>query len=135
MKKRIIYGLVVVLVLLVFTNVFIYFYHKPIEQRSLEASFFVRENAGFDLNSTALTFGAIPRGGSSSRSVTIDNDYERNVRVDVKVSRDIADYVFADQPIYLSKGESANVSFSAIVPEDMPYGNYSGFVYFDIFEN
>ena len=104
-------------------------YLSTLEEKKIFSSIIVSDRYGFDLNGTALTFGMTRPGGSSSRSLTIENTYDRNVKTEIYIKGAIKKFILAsDNKFFLEKGEIKNVSFTASIPSGIEYGNYTGWV-------
>ena len=52
----------------------------------------VGNHTGFDLNKTVLSFGTITNGTSSSRNITINNNYDFPVRFEFDVQGNISKF-------------------------------------------
>jgi hypothetical protein len=96
-----------------------------IEVRELYASIIVSDRIGFDLNSTALTFGEATLGGGSSRSISLKNNFGFPIEVEIYGEGDIKKFI---TPIKerMEKGENKSIGISALVPEDADFGKYEG---------
>ena len=105
----------------------LFFFHKyPIDESLFQASVNVTENLeGFDLNSSALTFGSIVFGGSSSRSVLVDNPYSFPVRVEPFVEGTISELVIYS-PMIVSPHNSSSFQISVFSGPNISLGGYTG---------
>lgn len=76
-----------------------------------------------------LYLGKIPIGGSGTRNFTVANDYNHSLKVDIKSTGDISQFlVISDNHFILKESESRELRISAIPslsPDPQP-GNYSG---------
>lgn len=86
------------------------------------------ENPGFDLRTDELAFGKIVPGGSSTRAMTLTNEYNYPVLVKIKPSKNIENIISYEEEISLAKNESKKIYLSLSIPEDYPYGEYQGFI-------
>jgi hypothetical protein len=109
-----------------------HFFTKPLEMRVVEATFIVGKSIGFDLNTTALTFGKVVPGGSSTRNMTITNTYEFPIRVEILADRNISSFLTTETEFLLFPGEKKDIAFTLSVPSNLSYGNYSGRVLFEM---
>jgi hypothetical protein len=76
-----------------------YYSFYPVKMSSFFANAAVTQNtAGFDVNSSALTFGSVAIGGTSTRSISINNSYPFPVKVKVKAQGTISDKISAIAP-------------------------------------
>ncbi len=83
---------------------------------------------GLDVNGTALKFGRISRGGSSTRNIIFYNDYGFPVLVETEVSGDISSFLSHDPTSLVNEGETKKITFSVIAPRDQEVGFYEGIV-------
>lgn len=81
---------------------------------------------GFDTNTSALTFGKIPLGGGSERKATLVSSIPAiaHIRVDPDYVRDAV--IASSYRVYLDPVVPAEVTFNAVVPNDMPLGTHNG---------
>ena len=86
----------------------------------------VTDTLGFDVNRTALTFGNIIRGGSSTRNIKIDNYYDFPVVVHVSADGNMKELLNFEEELYLEQGETKSVPFSVYVDDNASEGVYSG---------
>ncbi len=93
----------------------------------------VNKTAGFNLEKDSLNFGSLPPGSCSVRGVSVENNGEpkTNIKIAVKVDGELSKWITARaQNILLKPGEKAKLDFSLCIPENTPYGSYSGTAYF-----
>jgi len=103
-----------------------FFYITPVYEFSYSATAYVTENVGgFDLNSTALTFGSIAVGGSSTRTILVDNYYSFPVRVEPHVEGTISK-IISYQPLIVGPNETSRFSFTVSADSFDLLGNYTG---------
>src|SRR3989344_463616 len=89
-------------------------------------SFVIDENGGFDLNTSALTFGKIPPGAYGERGLTIENDKWRPVFARVFVSEEIVSFMSFEDSFFISAGKNVSVIFRVDVPRDAEFGLREG---------
>lgn len=115
--------------LLLLVSVFSFLSYKPIETREINASVeLTKDLGGFDLNSSALTFGKITLGGSVVRNLLFDNGYSFPVKLKIEVKGEITDLLVFQDSYDVKSGESISIPFTVVAKEDSPLGNYSGIV-------
>ncbi len=103
--------------------------YRPVEVKKVFASVEVTENTGgFDLNSTALTFGKIAIGGSATRNLLFANGYSVPVIIYLEANGNIADLLVFQKSYSVAVGESISIPFSVITHENTSLGFYSGIV-------
>jgi len=120
----------VVLVIVVFISVInLSFSPGVIEKKILLAKVIVGDMYGFDLNSSALTFGMLVPGGTSSRGINLVNKYNREIKVDIYSEGDITKFIqVSENNFILKENEAKSVSFTATAPLDAPLGTYEGVI-------
>jgi hypothetical protein len=132
-SKVLIYFLIFVCIILM--GIFCYYYlTKPLEIRKIDVKYIVDRKVGFDLNSTAFTFGIVPPGGTAIRNLTIGNVREFPIRADIFVDKNISDLLIAKQNATVAPHESEVVSFALHIPENYTLGNYTSFVIVKIYK-
>ena len=97
-----------------------------LEKIEIVANLRVGSIPGFDVNTSALTFGTIALGTSSKRTLTIENNYDFSIKVEFSVEGDIEEFLVFDEVIFLDIGESKNVDVRTIILTEDRQGNYSG---------
>ena len=109
-----------------------YFNARTLQSQSFYASVNVTDEnvAGFDANWTALTFGSLGKGGTSTRKIKLENGYPFPVAVIINVEGDIAPLLNHDKIIKIEKGERKIIALNAYAPLNLSQGFYSGRVEF-----
>jgi len=99
-----------------------------IEKKEIYANVIVGEKYGFDLNGTALTFGMItPGASSSSREIILTNNYKRDVLVEISSQGVIKDFLKISKNNFILKtNETDKIGFIVSVPLDCKFGSYDG---------
>lgn len=95
-------------------SLFNYFSGQQILQRSeLYTTVIVTSShAGFDLNTTALTFGRLPQEGTITRNIFIDNNFPFSVVANIICTGDICELLHFDSSEIIKKGEHKQISFT-----------------------
>ena len=130
-KKRLIIVVVLVLLIIILMT-YLYAnlidYLSIIETKDIYAKVMVGDKFGFDINGSALMFGMIVPGESTStRTVTIKNHYETPVSIEIYAEGDIKDFlIVSENNFMLPVGAEKDLSFHVSVPEGTPYGDYEG---------
>ncbi len=92
----------------------------PIE---MEISNFI----GFDINTTALTFGKIPPGSTSSKKITVNNNKNKEVLISLKTYGETTKFITLEQNNFiLLPYESKEINIFATAPLNSNNGIYSG---------
>ena len=116
-------GIVLLASFVIFLNVII---QTPLDKKFFLASVEVSDRGGFDLNKSALTFGKITPGGSSSRQVELKNNYDFPIKVEIWAEGDIKEFLEFEEVVSLDVGEEKKISFSASALSDEEFKKYSG---------
>ena len=125
-KKAIIILVFAVVTSFILTNV-IYDYLTIVDSKELKMYLTVADYAGFDVNTSALIFGTVPKGGSSSREVILTNDFNIPLKVDLKAYGELAGWVHVFENGFLMQPNVVKtVKVSATIPENAKFGNYAG---------
>jgi len=104
-----------------------------LETREIFASVKITtDRGGFDLNASALTFGEIKIGGSSTRNVIFQNKYEFPVLVVISAEGSIKPFLSFDDAVLVNVNETKKIGFSVVSSIDTEPGTYSGKVKFKI---
>jgi len=121
-NKIILIGLVgIILLSILFVN------YNILEKKEYAVKFEIGGSPGFDLNSTALTFGRIPFGSSSTRSILIKNDFDRTVFVSLSSSKEISSLLsISENDFFLKSGENKTLSFFVYSYPNITAGKYEG---------
>jgi hypothetical protein len=90
------------------------------------------DRGGFDLNKTALTFGLIKVGGSSTRNIVINNTHSFPISIEITSEGNITSLLRYDNNVVVGNGEAKNITFSAVSERNTTLGFYGGFVHFKI---
>lgn len=86
----------------------------------------IGDHAGFDLNTSILTFGMIPYGSNANRKLTIENNYGIPAKFEFSVQGDISEFLILPKDVVLDPDERREISISTITFSNEPYGNYTG---------
>lgn len=124
-ERRNLVILVLILVIILLLNVYFLLSYKVIEIREIYSSVIVSDKAGFDLNSTAMTFGGVMLGGSSTRTLVLENPYKFKISVYAYGEGEISRFIIPVNAI-INAGETKKIGISASVPADASFGKYEG---------
>lgn len=124
MKNKLIFlGVALVLLAVIFSSL------NSFEKKYIPVNFEVGGAPGFDLNSSALTFGRLPVGASSTRQVSVANDFKQRVYVSISSSRDISKFIHVSKnDFFLESGEKQVLDFTIITNNETKVGKYDGYV-------
>lgn len=119
-----------ILIILVFLStlvIFISIINLPLNKEVISAKFVLGENMGFDLSSGKLNFGKIVPDNSASREIIIENNYDEPIKVSIKSSGEISDYmIVSENNFILVPLESKNISFSIYTSGLTEFRDYEG---------
>ena|SRR3989338_976091 len=103
-----------------------FFYMTPVSKFSYQATAMVTEDSGgFDVNSTALTFGSVALGGSSTRAIFINNSYSFPVKVESVIEGSIARIIIPSS-IIIQPFETSSFKITVFADLNASLGNYMG---------
>jgi len=129
MQKRKNSLLILLIVILCFVLVLNIFYltktRDIVGVRKIDASVIVANKIGFDLNSTALTFGEVTRGGSALRKISIENNYDFPIEVLIYGVDGMERFVVPVRE-NISISEKKEIDIIAKIPDDAQFGKYEG---------
>jgi len=129
MKKNIFIGFYIFALTIILLSLFLFFYNtnKVISIEEIPIKFTItNEGIGFDLNLSALTFGAITAGGSARREITIENKNDFNVKAIIALDRGIARFIQVERLVYINSSEKLNLNVSVITKINDTLGEYNG---------
>lgn len=92
----------------------------------MEMRLSVGKEVGFDINTTAVTFGSVPPSGTSTRDVVISNTDGYDKAVSFGVEGAISGFVKPPKETAIRANSNATVSVRAEVPPGAESGNYTG---------
>lgn len=118
---------IVILIIFMFALKLTFFY---IDKREFYTSLEISDKTGFDVNSSALIFGEVMPGSSSTKNLILTNNYNFPIKIETKVEGDIKRFLNFDKIIFADINETKKISISASVPFDDERKNYSGKVVF-----
>ncbi len=100
-----------------------------LEKKEIYTSVIVSNYTGFDLNSTALTFGAVQPGQPASRAMHIQNNFNERAKIILNVEGDIKDLLqVSENNFILESWETRKIGFTVSPPEDFSPRKYDGVI-------
>ena len=113
------------IVFLMSLSLFVY-YFTPITESSFQATARVTKDLdGFDVNSSALTFGSFAIGGSSTRSILVNNSYSFPVRLEPVAEGSISQLIVYS-PLTIQPYTTSSFKITVSAPLNATLGNYTG---------
>jgi len=89
--------------------------------------FNVSDVMGFNVNTSALYFGTIPPSGTGTRHISIENMDGYAKMVGIRFFGQAAPWTYTENPSFtIGPHEKIKVPVNVHVPEDAPFGEYSG---------
>lgn len=114
----------------------LFFPDRPLAVEEYDVRFeIIEEGGGFDVNTTALTFGNLNPGGAAVRKIIARNEYDFPVIVKIMISRNLDGILISEPEYVLVAGEEKEISFTLYPPEDMSPGKYEGSVRVEIYKS
>jgi hypothetical protein len=105
---------------------------RPVETKKMEVEFSVGSTAGIIVDTDKVYFGRVVPGGSSQRTIRIENGYSFPIKVKVSASKEIASYIYLEGEYVAEPGEITKIPLTLKIPETLSYGNYTGEMKFDL---
>lgn len=126
MKNLAILSLFISLVVLVMTLSVYFYYITPLYEFNYPVSGFVTEDtAGFDINTTAITFGSVIIGGTSTRSILVNNSFSFPVRVETETEGEISNLILYE-PTIIGPNQVSKFYLTFSANSSILIGNYTG---------
>ncbi len=126
MKSLTVLSFFISLVVLVMSSSIYFYYISPISEFTYSTTAFVtQDTAGFDVNTSAITFGSIIIGGTSTRSILVNNSYPFPIRVKPEIEGDIAQLVTYD-PTIINPYNTSKFYLTIYADSYDLVGNYTG---------
>ncbi|MBW3003359.1 hypothetical protein KY328_04840 [Candidatus Woesearchaeota archaeon] len=79
-----------------------------------------------DVFEDKIVFGTVPAGGSSTRTLNITNDLDRDLRAEFKLSGELAEWVQTPGTMNIPSNGIANFNITVFVPENVEPSDYYG---------
>ena len=107
---------------------------QVVEEKILPASVNITmNNIGFDLNSSALTFGKIIPYGDSTRNVIFQNNYEFPIIVEIESEGEIKKLISFEKEFNFEINETKKIPF--FIKAESTENFYEGIIKFKIIRN
>lgn len=104
-----------------YTNILI------VDIKEVTSTIVVMDGIGIDTNKTALTFGGVNPGGTSSRDLYIIQELKEKTKVKINMYGEFSDWVtISDNNFFLYKNETKVVKFIVKVPSTAEKKKYEG---------
>lgn len=131
-KKR--YGKKIIIILLIISLLavllsFLLSYFSVLEVKTIKAEINISNFGGFNVDPSYLNFGVASPGGSSSRTLSLVNNDQIPVVVNIVAQGEIKGFI-PSQQVFLNAGETKEISISAFIPPKIQFGVYRGKVLF-----
>lgn len=109
-----------------------YFHNRILQEKDFYSSVKITQRGGFDVNSSALTFGEISGGGSSLRNVIIQNGYSFPVNAQVTCDGTICSMLTYEKTTSLVVGENKKIPFLVRAKQDNEKIFYNGTIHINL---
>lgn len=134
--RQLITFLFILFLVLVLASLFLFVFSKPLQVKEFDFSFIVEEGiAGFDVNTSSLTFGKLSPGNSEVRSVLIENNYEFPVEVNILITKEFMNLFSVESGFIIQPRGTLSVPITLSIPENLDEGNYNGKIKFEIYRS
>ena len=136
--KKISFAIFIISFLVLLVTLSIFFTgRQPIQKVTFYASANISLDRviGFDVNSTALSFGKISLGTGITRNVIFKNDYPFPLTVLINSNGRIGDLLSFEQIEYIQSGEEKKIPFNVLVSSEAEEGFYDGNVSFELYRD
>lgn len=128
-KAQLIWVLASIALVAVFATYLYYQTFVILSVQTINADVVVKGNGGINLNKDRMHFGGVPPGDGAIRKVTIN--YTRDAVVHITTDGPLQAFVSASEnDFYLAGHENKEITFTADIPLNTSYGNYSGTLIF-----
>ena len=117
--------LIIILSFLIAYNILI-FTNKPIYTKELKINFIVGDKIGLTINSTTLDYGILIPDTSSTKTINLTNYYNFPIKVKLLINPEMEGYIFSKNNFIIQPKQTAQNTFTLILPPDTKKGNYSG---------
>ena len=108
-----------------------YTYYIVQEVQELDMKLKIGDVVGLDTNTSVISFGIVPRGGSAQRYIILENMKDKPLKVYTKKSGEIAEWVYISEDNFiLEPKERKELIATAIPSKDAEKGAYKGKVRF-----
>lgn len=136
MKISLIICIAVVLAVVLFANFFaISSRLNLVQTEEVYAKVMIDNSAsGFDLNTSALSFGKVGAGGNAVRNVSIMNNFNFSIIATYSAEGNISRFIKSGYG-EIEKGESKDMAINLYVREGSKEGFYDGKVIFRIYKS
>lgn len=126
LAKFLLLALITILVSVSLTSLFYTFFTiREVQELGMKVQ--VGEIVGFDVNTSLISFGIVPRNGFCERPVAVDNRRGRPLMVHIQKTGKMADWVHTSENNFiLYPNETREIKFTISPPSDAEYGLYTG---------
>ena len=125
-EGKIIWALFILSAVLAGVSIFS-FLTAPVGIREYDVIFAVEEGVvGFDLNTSALTFGKIIPGGSSTRNIFFENYENKDIEIEILASENIAEFMDFQSEYFIPAKQNATIPITVTIPLETEDGEYLG---------
>lgn len=124
--------LILITILISFSSTSLFYIYYVIQDvQELDMKMRIGDVVGFDINTSVISFGTIPKKGSSQRPVILQNLENKPLRAHIKKSGEMAKWVYiSEENFILQPNEKKELIFTVIPSEDTEKGVYQGKVKF-----
>jgi len=138
-KKRYLFIIFLVALVSIITTALIFYAIRYSEVRRIDMQITVGDLIGFNLDNNSLQFGTAMPGGSSSRSMIFNNNFEFPIKIEItfEPKRDIFFFFertktipnewisVSENNFILQPEQEKSIKFTISLPKDVKYGDYT----------
>jgi len=98
-----------------------------IQKKEFYSRVIVSDHPGVEINGTDLAFGMISPGGSSKKKITLNNDYDCDVKVNIYSEGEISEFIeLSDNDFILLNNYEQEIIFLLKMPVGAEMKTYEG---------
>lgn len=127
MKKKKIIIIAIFILLIIIAAAYLYTSKKKLlEVKEIDMYLTVANYTGFNIDTEAIFFGTVIKGGTARRIITINN-YHIESNVFIVIEGDLKKWVsISDNNFTMHPNESRNITISTSIPQNAEFKNYTG---------
>ena len=102
-------------------------YLSVLEKQEIYAKVEVSDHYGFDINGSALVFGMLIPGTSASKEISIENNHDQIVKIEIYATGEIKDFIrVSENNFVLIPREFKEINFDVYIPKGAEHRIYDG---------
>jgi hypothetical protein len=99
-----------------------------LDKKEIPLALIIGDKSAFNISkdSSDLNFGTIQKENSAYREISVKNNYQFPIVLEMDIDGDIKDFLLFEKIVSLDIDEEKQIKVSTITIGDESYGNYSG---------